>query len=319
MDIDDELPTAYIDQEPLCAHCGKTEAELKTKLKRCAGCGVAMYCTKECQKTAWPVHKRKMSRKMCRSADSLQIGAQWPSRFGGYTAPIALANAVKVFAGDAHPVAFSLIANSVVILNGGPEANLGSPAKALLFRLAKASKEDMDSGNPARAFKLLDATVRDRAALTHLVADNWVSATAECEAVEARIRRETQHPTFAGVLPAVFLVVDTGVIAHHHFPVHRVSHRPAAQLDDGERAIFEDVIEMCRLTLNRGYVLHDATDAGKYQPEVGTWVKRKKKWEWERTPGWNWNALKSEQPGGFKSAGELRPGSVWVPFRIMLC
>ena len=34
--------------------CMKTGVELK----RCAGCKVAWYCSKECQNAAWPEHKK---------------------------------------------------------------------------------------------------------------------------------------------------------------------------------------------------------------------------------------------------------------------
>lgn len=43
-----------------CAHCGKRERHLPadTKLKRCMGCSVVRYCSRECQKAAWPEHRR---------------------------------------------------------------------------------------------------------------------------------------------------------------------------------------------------------------------------------------------------------------------
>ncbi|KAI0642910.1 ankyrin [Trametes meyenii] len=39
--------------EKKCAGCGETEVELKY----CANCGTVWYCSKECQKSNWPVHK----------------------------------------------------------------------------------------------------------------------------------------------------------------------------------------------------------------------------------------------------------------------
>ncbi|KAI0350224.1 hypothetical protein OH77DRAFT_1413503 [Trametes cingulata] len=38
-----------------CHHCRNVKSE--QALKRCAACRVVMYCSKECQKKAWPEHK----------------------------------------------------------------------------------------------------------------------------------------------------------------------------------------------------------------------------------------------------------------------
>ena len=47
-----------------CALCGKTESELAAgeKLRKCGGCGVVRYCSGECQKAAWPGHKKECRR-----------------------------------------------------------------------------------------------------------------------------------------------------------------------------------------------------------------------------------------------------------------
>lgn len=54
-------PFKLIDKEsrktkiPACAHCGKTQAE--SALKKCGRCGFVVYCSGECQKANWSVHK----------------------------------------------------------------------------------------------------------------------------------------------------------------------------------------------------------------------------------------------------------------------
>ena len=37
-----------------CNKCGKN----KDSMSKCAGCGAAFYCCKECQKENWKVHKK---------------------------------------------------------------------------------------------------------------------------------------------------------------------------------------------------------------------------------------------------------------------
>ena len=57
--VDVSAPLPYC-----CALCGKTKSELAAgeKLRSCSGCGAARYCSGECQKTAWPGHKKECKR-----------------------------------------------------------------------------------------------------------------------------------------------------------------------------------------------------------------------------------------------------------------
>ncbi|KAF9178119.1 hypothetical protein BGZ51_008097 [Haplosporangium sp. Z 767] len=41
-----------------CSHCGKTRSESESPFKRCAKCRSIVYCTRECQKNDWKVHKK---------------------------------------------------------------------------------------------------------------------------------------------------------------------------------------------------------------------------------------------------------------------
>lgn len=45
----------------VCSACGKLESGA-TKLKQCARCKAAMYCSRECQVAAWPTHKAGCSK-----------------------------------------------------------------------------------------------------------------------------------------------------------------------------------------------------------------------------------------------------------------
>ncbi|KAF5325028.1 hypothetical protein D9619_010091 [Psilocybe cf. subviscida] len=40
-----------------CSHCLKSRVQKGVTLSKCAGCKTALYCSKECQKAAWPLHR----------------------------------------------------------------------------------------------------------------------------------------------------------------------------------------------------------------------------------------------------------------------
>jgi hypothetical protein len=42
----------------VCNGCGKTRQQLKTVLKKCGRCSEVHYCSKECQRRDWPLHKQ---------------------------------------------------------------------------------------------------------------------------------------------------------------------------------------------------------------------------------------------------------------------
>ena len=43
---------------PICTNCKKPQSDFPDPLKRCAKCQNSLYCSRECQKADWKVHKR---------------------------------------------------------------------------------------------------------------------------------------------------------------------------------------------------------------------------------------------------------------------
>ncbi|KAK7020099.1 hypothetical protein R3P38DRAFT_1240465 [Favolaschia claudopus] len=58
---DDRLPMFHdglpSHVHPRCSHCLQVQRSYKTPLALCKACGMAMYCSKECQVSHWPSHK----------------------------------------------------------------------------------------------------------------------------------------------------------------------------------------------------------------------------------------------------------------------
>ena len=49
---------AFIPPLRRCHHCGESQDNDPTiQLRKCGGCSKILYCSKTCQKEAWPTHK----------------------------------------------------------------------------------------------------------------------------------------------------------------------------------------------------------------------------------------------------------------------
>ncbi|KAI0713527.1 hypothetical protein C8Q76DRAFT_463932 [Earliella scabrosa] len=255
-----------------CEHCGSTKLK-KQELKRCAGCSGVLYCSKECQKAAWPNHKS-----MCRlRLDSISEL--------GYDTPLALRNALKEWV-NINIWAVTMVVNAAVYLGGGWDVVHRSSHAAILHVLPAPHTAD---ANPATAFRLLKTRLAHKDSHPTLRA-GWEGATRECAEIAAGIRRNrAMGAHFAGVLPTVFEFENAGVrlVPLSQTLVFRpaVRHVPDCYTDEGTRAAFADLVQMCASAISGGFVFRKAGEAGKDEPELGYMVRRKKnRWEWERVP-----------------------------------
>ncbi|TFK63413.1 hypothetical protein BDN72DRAFT_322885 [Pluteus cervinus] len=68
-----------------CQYCLRTKAEVAT-LSKCAGCRIELYCSKECQKKAWPTHKVKCKlNQKARKAGNEPPAGDRAERLGAFT------------------------------------------------------------------------------------------------------------------------------------------------------------------------------------------------------------------------------------------
>ncbi|OJT12247.1 hypothetical protein TRAPUB_11206 [Trametes pubescens] len=207
---DDIGPVAYAGHLARCAHCKKRERELPadTKLKRCAGCSIIMYCSRECQKAAWPRHRYS-----CHRPQDAQGGS---GSLAGYDTPIALAQAVTDWADGVHGTALSIIAAAMVGARGGIAANRTS--RILLFEFTLGD-DTSDSGNPAEAFSLTNVSIVHKDEVYAMIS-SWDDFTAERQRKKEWFRRRLPpHETLLDIMPAVSRVVGTNHASTHYYPI----------------------------------------------------------------------------------------------------
>ncbi|KAI0668508.1 hypothetical protein C8Q78DRAFT_993510 [Trametes maxima] len=278
-----------------CLFCKRKESDLKRKLKRCTGCSVAKYCSKECQKNGWPMHRQGCRPSNGQTTEEV-LGAD---RLAGYPALVTFNNVLLDWK-DAHNITLAIMASAIVHLNGSAEPKV-LPSRALLFRVIARANNDGGDGNPASAFLVAQPTVvRTTDPEFALLSGGWAGALSECE-FEVK-------SSWAGVIPGALMVQNTGVMMFRCFPVF--SYGPRAGRDPRPRAILTDIVRMCVGAVNAGIVLRISAERDNFSDIIaGTLYKRRKKWEWKVEEDWDWSRVIS----GPTQSG-LHPRDVWQQF-----
>ncbi|OCL06400.1 putative MYND domain protein [Glonium stellatum] len=68
------------DTQPSCASCAKTDSDPNINLKRCAKCQTTHYCSRECQKADWKVHKKVCAKNAADTAASGTSSSNSPAK-----------------------------------------------------------------------------------------------------------------------------------------------------------------------------------------------------------------------------------------------
>ncbi|KAI9016655.1 hypothetical protein DFJ74DRAFT_677917 [Hyaloraphidium curvatum] len=147
-----------------CAHCGKEAPPPPDKLARCSNCKRAAYCDSECQRAAWPSHKRDCVAEIPapnREKDPEGYVANARQWFIDAALPNKAREAANSMANN--PVAMMLV---MELLQGrvkpgdarfaafqGPE---GRPARLFAAQLAYRSMRDPDVSFPKRAWDVVN-------------------------------------------------------------------------------------------------------------------------------------------------------------------
>ncbi|KAI0767208.1 hypothetical protein C8Q74DRAFT_1219145 [Fomes fomentarius] len=143
-----------------CAYCLNGPAQLGRPVKRCRGCALEMYCSRECQRAAWPSHKPH-----CKAAARSSPAIQLVLDRLGYPTVMSLADALRDWL-EIHKHALQIMATISAHLNGGIEHNLQSPERAFVMYVdVREHILGNLNDNPAARFRIENSLIRDKSEL----------------------------------------------------------------------------------------------------------------------------------------------------------
>ena len=224
---------AFIPPLRRCHHCGESQDNDPTiQLRKCGGCSKILYCSKTCQKEAWPTHTAVSLhalrspltvpytyicyRLLCLHALPVVPVTSSGTSFFGYHSLPALAAALQKFR-EAHEWSFGALAKILVLTKGGI-AWSQNPQKILTIEVAPVKTTGTREHNPSRAFRIesyhflaLDEyfTSEPRAI------DEW----AKCEPLRnTAIETYGHYPYYAGLLPLNLRIDGLNVTFMEYIP-----------------------------------------------------------------------------------------------------
>ncbi|KAI0643285.1 hypothetical protein C8Q79DRAFT_915383 [Trametes meyenii] len=264
-----------------CHHCGRPQDE-GVELKKCAGCASVVYCSKECQKAAWKIHKPAcpsgaQERALNQATKNLLIHPF------GFKNGDECSQAVRDFV-EAHSWAFTAYTKALVTLSGGPDRAL-DPPKLLEIELECLCAPGL-ARNPANTFRFVGHRWRtaDDFGSTPDGADNWERS----EEVRA-LSNETHagEPSFAGVLPVLYSITRINLWQTFFYPLYRPTlikdpetGREIKSSTEMDPALL-DVLAVCKGSVRLGLSLRCVAGQRSIPALPGQFVRTNKRWTWE--------------------------------------
>ncbi|KAM5540750.1 hypothetical protein V8D89_005583 [Ganoderma adspersum] len=271
-----------------CQQCCKENSKF-----RCAGCQSVVYCSRECQKAAWSLHKNfnSYTRTMCTIKSSTDSELQ--ASYFSYPSLLSHFNTLHDWIELRRWSLFTLTC-ALIQLEGSIDAVLGAQ-KVLVVNLIPAHRDAHD-GNLARAFRLDAAALVDRDS-SNFLRENWAYIQANTDlwgrtSANALLNQERSDAFTApvGSLPVVYIARRTSMVSSHAFTLFRLPLRHVMSEDAADTctwAALEDLVRLMNGVLYTPFVFHRAENPHEPQPDWGFLEctgRRGKTWKWRGVP-----------------------------------
>ncbi|KAI0637450.1 hypothetical protein C8Q77DRAFT_1216160 [Trametes polyzona] len=269
-----------------CDGCGRAENPSR-KLRKCASCEYVVYCSKECQRFAWPDHKyvtELYGRPSCRymqQARRLDPAHDAEVRAFGFAGSLAFSRALNDWM-NANFWAFQTSTQATILQLGGIDF-LGVPPRYMMcFELTYRNTPGMAGveRNPALTFTSLRQCVMEseRWLRNPINMQYWDSSARERELFNAYMQHHCGR-MYAGLICVVFKCSGITPCNMIYFPILH-THKPLP-LDQRSLDILDDVDMLCSGTINTGFPLRCPEGSSSKIPLPGQFKRRAGKWMWE--------------------------------------
>ncbi|TFK82137.1 hypothetical protein K466DRAFT_603915 [Polyporus arcularius HHB13444] len=228
-----------------------------------------LYCSRECQKSAWPTHKNHCRRPQNESDDS-EVGPAVPP------SPLNVAKMVLEWF-STHIETFKILTNSTIQMAGGNAHALSMP-RAIVCILSMRQNWD---GNPATPFLLISfkLTHRDDADMLKGQWDDLIVSRKKSE----EGYNVAQNPRMAGIIPIVIDVMENdGFVVNNYMPVFHTRLADDTTLPPPIGIALAGMVLQSRRCLNSGLVYSETKESSEEDVimNIGRYMRRGKKWKW---------------------------------------
>ncbi|EIW60864.1 uncharacterized protein TRAVEDRAFT_71120 [Trametes versicolor FP-101664 SS1] len=263
-----------------CSWCGEAEKPSQ-KLKKCAACEYVMYCSKQCQKSAWSDH-RGSCQYMSQGAKNMDPKSEAELHPFGFANFVAFSRAINDWM-EAHMWALQTSAQVYILMLGGVKFLKIPPIYMTHFDVVCHTTPGLTPAerNPALAFSVRTQDVINIAewiAFDPANADYWRGTDPEREQL-AQLMEQRIGSAFACVMCALFKCERITMANTLNFPILHV--RKRLPLDKASMDILEDVLVLCRGTINSGFPLRSLEGGDSAIPLPGRFARKAGRWTWE--------------------------------------